>query len=140
MRNAGVPVEAMSRLPEISPSFIVSPPAKRCHVTLMSPRPAALACFSISLPWSISVNVRYVRPGWTAMRSSFASARAGAGRTAAAEASPRRPTGTAKPRRIETSTANAWRLSGRNLKQTFSHNRMKVGQRPVLRHPPLGLV
>src|SRR6266568_3493916 len=54
------------------------PPPRVAQLTLISPRPAALACFSISRCSSMMINGRYPRPYCLAKRTSLTSASAGA--------------------------------------------------------------
>src|SRR5271166_1919566 len=50
------------KAPLMTPSFITLGPATLTHVTLISPSPSALACFSTSLSRSISISGRKLTP------------------------------------------------------------------------------
>ncbi len=56
--SEGTPPVPKSRLPESSASFIAWGPPSLSQVTLRSPRPSALACFSTRRPSSISIRAR----------------------------------------------------------------------------------
>src|ERR1700675_687742 len=73
----GAPTAMNWIAPLTTPSFITLGPATFTQLALISPNPAALACFSSSLSRSITINGRKATPYCWAMVTSLCSARAG---------------------------------------------------------------
>ena len=75
VRNPATPIDAMSRAPESIASLITLPPSSTRYVALMSPKPAAFACFSISFSLDITISGKYNTPNPCEIRTSETSAR-----------------------------------------------------------------
>src|SRR5271169_7104608 len=75
--NEGAPTAMNCSAPLMTPSFITLGPATLTQLTLISPSPSALACFSTSLSRSISISGRKLTPYCCATLISPSSALAG---------------------------------------------------------------